>query len=75
MVGKEILAEEGLQEGLGQTQCQNKTNIRQTKGKKPQKGRISVRIGRWKVKRDDSAIEYVCGSVEVKEKETAESNR
>lgn len=59
MVGKEIFADKGLQRGLGETQCQNKKNIRQTKRKKPQKGRLSVRIGRWKVKRDDTAIEKV----------------
>lgn len=57
IVGKEILADEGLHQGLAQTQCQKKKNIRQTKGKKPQKGRMSVRIGRWKVKRGDTAIE------------------
>lgn len=56
-VGKEILTDKGLQQGLEQTQYQNKKNIRQTKRKKPQKGRMCVRIGRWKVKRDDTAIE------------------
>lgn len=52
-----MLAGKGLQQWLGKTQCQNKKNTRQTKRKKPQKGRMSVRIGRWKVKRDDTAIE------------------
>lgn len=75
MVGKEILAGKGLQERLGKMLCPNKNNIRQTKRKKPQKGWICVRIGRWKVKRDDTAIEKVCGSVEVKERETTDCNR
>ena len=56
-VGEETLADERLQLGLAETQCQNKYNTRQTKRKKPQRGRKSVRIGRWKVKRDDTAIE------------------
>lgn len=56
-VGKEDLADRRLQWRSGETECQNKKNIRQTKRKKSQKGRKSVRIGRWKVKRDDTAIE------------------
>lgn len=36
MVGKESLVDKGLQQGLGQTQHQNKKNIRQTKREKPQ---------------------------------------
>lgn len=56
-VGKEILMDEGLHQGTGQTQYQNKKNSRQTKRTKPQQGQKSVRIGRWKVKRDDTAIE------------------
>lgn len=50
-VGKEILTDKGLQQGLGQTLYQNKKNIGRTKGKKPQMGRTSVRIGRWKVEK------------------------
>lgn len=56
-VGRKTLVDKGL----GQTQCQNKKNSEQTKRKKPQKASMSVRIGRWKVKRDDTAIDKVWG--------------
>ena len=52
-VEKEICTEKGS----GQRMYQNKKNRRRTKRTKPQKGWTTVRIGRWKMKRDDTAIE------------------
>lgn len=37
-VGKEILVDEGLQQGSGETQCQNKKNIRQNKEEETPEG-------------------------------------
>lgn len=57
MVGKENVAEKGLEQGLKQKLYQNKRKGRQTKRKNPQKTCMNARIGRWKVKSDDTAIE------------------
>lgn len=38
-------------------QCQMRKTSSETKRRKPQNGRMSVRNGRWNAKRDDTAIE------------------
>lgn len=56
-VGKECLTVKGLQQGSGQSLYQDQAKHQTDKELESPKGRTCVRKGRWKVKRDGTAIE------------------